>query len=172
MRRGIWPAFLALVFVASGLLGIWDISWLAFNAFKTLDLIWSQIIQEPLKPPAAPTWSPDVGQPATVGRHIRDIPLGRRDDILPNEGNEGIIALGIDNAGDYAPLIMQNDGAIRAAGKWHDGKTEKDHWIALRVDAQGRVIVSPESFWGLSLAPGETITIHAPTPNELKVKRR
>ena len=97
-------------------------------------------------------------QPAAAGRLVRDIPLGRKD--------EGIMALGIDNRGDYAPLIMQNDGAVRAAGKWHDDKTGKDHWPTIQVDKEGRVICSPESLAVMArmfkLKPGESITIHGP----------
>ncbi len=148
MKRGIWPAFLTLAFIAFGLLGLWDLTWLAF---KTLDAIRTQITQV-LEPPAAPTWKHgdthpgrrDVEQPATAGRHIRDIPLAIRDDVLATK--EGIMALGIDNSGDYAPLTMNSDGAVRAAGTWHDDKTGKEHWVAIRVDPQGRVIISPESF--------------------------
>ena len=146
MKRGIWPAFLAVTFIVFGLLGLWDMTWLAF---KTLDLVRSQFIEEPLKPPAAPTWA----DPNAVGYPIRDIPI---------EKDSGVMALGVNNAGDYAPLIMQNDGAVRAAGKWRDEKTGKDHWIAIQVDPQGRVICSPKSFPGLKLAPGEVITIHGP----------
>lgn len=152
MRRGIWPAFLTLAFIGFGLLGLWDMTWLLF---KTLDLVRSQIIEEPLKPPAAPSWRPDVEQPAAAGRHVRDIPLGRKD--------EGIMALGINNAGDYAPLIMQNDGAVRAAGK--NVQTGSD-WVPIKVDKEGRVICSPESLAVMArmfkLKPGESITIHGP----------
>lgn len=167
MRWGIWPAFLTLVFVTFGLLGLWDMTWLAF---KTLDFIRNQIQEEPLKPPAAPSWTltePTDMEPVTGRLLIRDDTVR----AIPLK-DEGIMALGIDQAGDYAPLIMQQDGAVRAAGKWRDEKTGKYHWVALRVDAEGRLIVSPESFWGLNLAPGETITIHAPTPDSVKVKRR
>lgn len=188
MRWAIWPAFLALAFVSFGLLGIWDVVWVAF---KTLDLIRSQMQEEPLKPPAAPSWKPRpdhfgakwTDPLAAAGRHIRDIPfgLGVKDDVLST--GEGIAALGIDSNGDYAPLIMQNEGAVRAAGKWHDDKTGKDHWPTIRVDKQGymmaagktgadwvpilvdkagRVICSPDSFPGFNLAPGETITITGP----------
>ena len=153
MRWGLWPAFLTLAFISFGLLGLWDLTWLAF---KTLDAIRTQITQV-LEPPAAPTWKAgdmgrrDVEQPATAGRHIRDIPLGRQD--------EGIMALGIDNRGDYAPLIMQDEGAVRAAGK---NVQKGSDWVAIVVDKAGRVICSPNSFPGFNLAPGETITITGP----------
>ena len=144
MRRGIWPAFLAVVFIAFGLLGLWDMSWLAF---KTLDLIRAQIQEETLKPPAAPTWA----EPNAVGYPIRDI-----------EKDKGIMALGVNNAGDYAPLIMQDDGAVRAAGK--NVQTGLD-WVSIKVDKAGRVICSPESFQGMVerlLRPGERIVIERP----------
>ncbi len=170
MSRGLWPAFLTLAFIGFGLLGIWDMTWLAF---QTLDAIRSQIQGEPLKPPAAPSWKPLktdpfgaewTAPPAAAGRHVRDIPLGVRDDVLGTK--EGIMALGIDNSGDYAPLMMQNDGAVRSAGKANGSR-----WVAIRVDDQGRVICSPESFWGLNLAPGETMIIHGPKPT-LKIEVR
>ena len=144
MRRGIWPAFLAVVFIAFGLLGIWDMSWLAF---KTLDLIRSQIQEETLEPPAAPTWA----DPNAAGYPIKDIPI---------EKDSGIMALGLNNAGDYAPLIMQDEGAVRAAGKNVQTGPE---WVAIRVDKVGRVICSPESFKAMidlfKLKPGERIVI-------------
>lgn len=164
MTRGIWPAFLTLAFIGFGLLGIWDLTWLAF---QTLDAIRTQTTRL-LKPPAAPTWNPDeeqpaeptstggstwrrdVEQPAAAGRHIRDIPIKK---------DEGIMALGVNNAGDYAPLIMQDEGAVRAAGKNVQTGPE---WVAIRVDKAGRVICSPESFQGMVerlLKPGERIVI-------------
>jgi hypothetical protein len=154
VKRGIWPAFLTLAFIGFGLLGLWDMTHLAF---MTLDAIRSQIQGEPLKPPAAPSWAPGP-EPNAAGYPIRDIPLGGKD--------EGVMALGVNNAGDYAPLIMQNEGAVRAAGKWRDEKMGRDHWVAIQVDAEGRVICSPDSFKAMArmfnLKPGERIEIHGP----------
>lgn len=143
MRRAIWPAFLGCLLVAAWGLHIWDVTNLAFWG---LAAIRAQISEEILKPPAAPTWA----EPNAVGYPIKDIPI---------EKDSGIMALGVNNAGDYAPLIMQDEGAVRAAGKNVQTGPE---WVAIRVDKEGRIICSPESFQGMVerlLKPGERIVI-------------
>jgi len=123
MMKNIWQCFLTFAFIIFGMLAVWDLAYVIFSSFD--------FVRNQLEPPAAPTWKTNA--PATAGRHVSDIPLA------PTNVKAGIMALGIDNSGDYAPLIMQSDGAVRSAGVTPDGK----HWIAIRVDPQGRVICSP-----------------------------
>ncbi len=144
MRRAIWPAFLASVMVGFGIFHIWGMTEIAF---KTLDFVRNQITEK--------TYDVlGVRDDITAGRHVSDIPLGRRD-------VEEIMALGVNIEGDYAPLLMSNDGAVRAAGK---NVQTGPKWVAIAVDKQGRVIVSPDSFlnFPFNLQPGERIIIEGP----------
>jgi hypothetical protein len=122
MSKLIWQGVLTFAFIFFAIMGLWDLTHIAFRGLE--------FVRSQLEPPAAPTWA----EPGAAGRHVSDIPLGRKD--------TGIMALGLDNTGDYAPLIMQSDGAVRSAGVTSDGS----HWIAIRVDPQGRVICSPKGF--------------------------
>ena len=162
MKRAIWPAFLASVLVGFGIFHIWGMTEIAF---QTLDFVRNQITEKTddllgVRDDATlpvPAWADratggrrDV-ELGAAGRHVRDIPLGK---------DEGIIALGVNNEGDYAPLIMQADGAVRAAGKNVQTGPE---WVPIAVDKQGRVIISPDSIPRLfNLQPGERIIIMGP----------
>lgn len=149
MKKTFAPALLAILFVSFTLMGIWDATWLAFQAFSFV----AQVKETILKPPKAPTWQP---RSTEQGKHPKDIKRGE-------------LALGVRGDGDYAPLIFaQPDGAVRAAGK--NVQTGPD-WVSIAVDKQGRVICSPESFRALlsafQLKPGEKIIIQGPP---MKVK--
>jgi len=127
VKHVIWSAFLASVLVGFGIFHIWGMTEIAF---RTLEFVRSQIVRDDL-------------QPAVQGRHVEDI-AGK---------DHGIIALGVNNEGDYAPLIMQADGAVRVAGKNVQTGPE---WVAIAVDKQGRVIVSPHSLRIAIEGPPET----------------
>ncbi len=144
MKKTFAPALLAILLVSFTLMGIWDATWLAFQAFSFV----VQVKETILRPPKAPTWKP---RSTEEGKHPKNIQRGE-------------LALGVRSDGDYAPLILaQSDGAIRAAGK--NVQTGPD-WVSIAVDKQGRVICSPQSIAELAkhfrLKPGEKIIIQGP----------
>lgn len=132
MKKTIWPAFLASALVGFGIFHIWDLTNLAF---RTLDFVRMQVME----PPAAPSWKP---RSKTEGRPADQV-------------RQGELLLGVRNDGDYAPAFLDDrTGALRAAGRTIDNR-----WVPIKLDRQGRVICSPDSFWKLNLFPGETMVI-------------